>query len=122
MRGGTAGLTGPAHRVPTPGMSPATDLHRDQAVVPEIVREVDGCHAACTELTLDAVAVGERRRKAFGSRCHEGKMAAGGLDRETDSGERIGPAQVREPGEIRVGRAKLGAMFDRQGCQMRVSR
>ena len=34
-------------------------LDRDVAVVPEVVREVDGGHAARAELALDAVAVGE---------------------------------------------------------------
>ena len=32
-------------------------LERDLAVVPEVVREVDGRHAAGAELALDAVAV-----------------------------------------------------------------
>ena len=35
------------------------DLDRHRAVVLEIVREVDGGHAALAELALDAVAVGE---------------------------------------------------------------
>ena len=35
------------------------DLHGDQAVVLEVVREVDGGHAALPELALDAVPVGK---------------------------------------------------------------
>ena len=37
-------------------------LERDRAVVPEVLGQVDGGHAAAAELALDAVAVGEGRR------------------------------------------------------------
>ncbi len=36
-------------------------LDRDIAIVPQIMREIDGSHPASAELALDAVAVGERR-------------------------------------------------------------
>ena len=37
-------------------------LDGDVAVVPEVVREIHGRHAARAELALDAIAVGERLR------------------------------------------------------------
>ena len=40
------------------------DLDGDVAVVLEVVREIDGRHAAGAELALDAVAIGERRSQA----------------------------------------------------------
>ena len=45
------------------GQLGAQHLERDLAVVPQVVREVDGGHAARAELALDAVAVGEGGRK-----------------------------------------------------------
>ena len=39
------------------------DFDGDLAFVLEIVREVDGSHAACTEFALDGVAVGEGGRE-----------------------------------------------------------
>ena len=42
----------------------AEDLDRDGAIVPEVVREIDGGHAARTELPLDAVTVGQGRGEA----------------------------------------------------------
>ncbi len=41
-------------------------LERDLAVVPKIVREVHGRHAAAPEFPLDSVAVGEGGREAGG--------------------------------------------------------
>ncbi len=35
------------------------DLDRDLAVVLDVVGEIDGCHAAFTQMPLDPVAVGE---------------------------------------------------------------
>ncbi len=40
------------------------DLDGDRAVVPAVVREIDGGHAARTELPLDAVTVGQGRGEA----------------------------------------------------------
>ena len=48
----------------------AEDLDGDGAIVLEVVREVDGGHAARTELALDAVAVGQRRSKTRGGVSH----------------------------------------------------
>jgi hypothetical protein len=42
------------------GQLRAQDLERDVPVKLEIVREVDGGHAALTQLTVEAVAIGER--------------------------------------------------------------
>ena len=53
-------------------------LQRDRAVVLEIVGEVHGCHPAAAQLTLDAVAVGERDRQAVLTRVrHAANYAAG---------------------------------------------
>jgi hypothetical protein len=41
------------------------DLDRDLAVVPQVIRQVDGGHAALTELSLDAVAAVEGRVEAM---------------------------------------------------------
>ena len=46
------------------------DLDRDRAIVLEIVREVDGGHAALPELALDAVAVGEGGSESGGGGGH----------------------------------------------------
>ena len=40
----------------------AQDLDGDVAIVLEVVREIDGGHAARAELALDAVAVGQSSR------------------------------------------------------------
>ena len=46
-------------------------LDGNPAVVPQVLREVDRCHAAGTQLPLDAVAVGKRGREALrGDRGH----------------------------------------------------
>ena len=50
----------------------AHELDGDLAVVPEVLREVDGRHAAGAELALDAVAVGQCRGEPRGKRIHEG--------------------------------------------------
>ena len=39
------------------GQLGAQDLHRDLAIVLEVVREIDGRHTARTEFTLDAVTI-----------------------------------------------------------------
>lgn len=48
-------------------------LHRDLAVVPEILREVDGGHAARAELALESVAVRNRSCKILGSAGHHSR-------------------------------------------------
>jgi hypothetical protein len=42
------------------------DLDGDVAVVPDVMREVDGGHAALSELALDAVPVGQCAAKTIG--------------------------------------------------------
>src|SRR5512143_4166789 len=39
------------------------DLDRDVAIVLEVVREINGCHAAGTKFALDAVAIGDGGRQ-----------------------------------------------------------
>ena len=51
----------------------AQHLERDLAVVAQVVREVDGGHAARPELALDAVAVGQRRGQALVRVAHRGR-------------------------------------------------
>ena len=45
-------------------------LHRDLAVVLQILGEIDGGHAAFAEAALDAVAVGEGRGELLGDFSH----------------------------------------------------
>ncbi len=45
-------------------------LERDPAVVPQVLGQVDRCHAALAELPLDAVAIGEGGRQPFGDGTH----------------------------------------------------
>ena len=44
------------------GQLGAQDLHRDSAVVPQVLGQVDGSHTALAQLPLDAVAVGQSGR------------------------------------------------------------
>ena len=55
------------------------DLDGDLAVVPQVLGEVDGGHAALAELALDPVAVGERGGEADPGLLHgdAGNMAVG---------------------------------------------
>src|SRR6185437_5167945 len=46
------------------GQLGAEHLERDEAVVPDVVSEVDGGHAAVTELSLDLIAFSQRGREA----------------------------------------------------------
>ena len=55
---------------------------RDLAIVLEIVREIDGRHAARAELALDAIAVGERAAEPLGigrQRLHQDGRAERGI-------------------------------------------
>ncbi len=52
------------------------DLDRDLALVPEVLREVDGGHAAGADLPLDAVAVSECRGEASRGVRHGQNMCA----------------------------------------------
>jgi len=45
-------------------------LHRDFAVVLEILGQIDGGHAAATRFPLDGVAVGKGGRESFGRVSH----------------------------------------------------
>ena len=44
----------------------AQDLEGDGPIVPEIVSEIDGGHAAASELALDAIAIGQGGREEVG--------------------------------------------------------
>ena len=44
----------------------AQHLDGDVAIMPDVVREVDGCHPARTEFPHDAVSVGKCGREAIG--------------------------------------------------------
>ena len=44
----------------------AQDLERDGPIVPEVVGEIDGGHAAASELALDAIAIGQGGREEVG--------------------------------------------------------
>ena len=57
-------------------------LERDRAIVFEVAREVDGRHAALTEVPLDAVAVGERGGELGCEVLHGGQAYARGAFRE----------------------------------------
>src|SRR5918994_707778 len=50
------------------------DLECNPAAVPNVLRQVDRSHAAGPELALDAVAIDERCRDAFGHCSHAPKM------------------------------------------------
>jgi hypothetical protein len=50
------------------------NLHRDRAVVFEIVGKVDRSHATFAQMALDPVAVGEGGREPGGVLGHEAKM------------------------------------------------
>jgi hypothetical protein len=43
----------------------AQDLNRDLAVVLQVMGQVDGGHATAAELTLDAVAIGQRTAQSL---------------------------------------------------------
>ena len=61
----------------------AQDLERDGPIVPEVAGEIDGGHAAASELALDAVAIGQ------GGRQEVGRLGQRG-DRRMPSGVRVG--------------------------------
>ena len=44
----------------------AQDLERDGPIVPEVAGEIDGGHAAASELALDAIAIGQGGREEVG--------------------------------------------------------
>ena len=46
------------------------DFERDLPIVPEVARQVDGRHAARTQLAFDTVAAGERGGELFLHRGH----------------------------------------------------
>jgi hypothetical protein len=53
------------------------DLDGDLAAVPDVLGEVDGRHAALTQLAPDAVAIGERRREPGGGCRHARSPSTG---------------------------------------------
>ena len=57
------------------------DLERDQAVVLEVAREVDGGHPAAAELALEGVTVAKRVCERYCCLGH-GRRASGGLPTE----------------------------------------
>ena len=61
----------------------AQDLERDGPIVPEVAGEIDGGHAAASELALDAVAIGQGGREEVGRLGQRG-------DRRMPSGVRVG--------------------------------
>ena len=67
----------------------AEDLDGDGAIVLEVVREVDGGHAARAELALDAVAVGEGVREGR----RDGRHLAG--PREAKLGSTAGDKMIK---------------------------
>lgn len=79
------------------------------AVVLEIVREIDGGHAALPELALDAVAVGERRTQTIERVRHRGSYGMGRAVRYRPAGgsARRGPDGQRDAGHARTGVSKL---------------
>jgi hypothetical protein len=64
---GKGGQFGPQH------------LQRDLAVVPRILGEIDGGHAAFAETALDAVAIGEGRGEPIGAFSHGVRPSTRGL-------------------------------------------
>ena len=44
----------------------AQDLEGDRPIVPEVAGEIDGGHAAASELALEAIAVGQGGREELG--------------------------------------------------------
>ena len=48
----------------TAASSGRSTLMRDAAIVPDVVREIDGRHAAGAELALDAIAIRQLGRQA----------------------------------------------------------
>jgi hypothetical protein len=46
------------------------DFHRDLAIVPEVVREINRGHAARTQHAVDPVVTGESLRQGLGGRAH----------------------------------------------------
>ena len=67
---------------------------------------------------LDAIAIRERRSQLFACRGHTRKLAVGCLCRERYSGQRIHPAEVGKAGKVRVRRAELCPVLDRQGREI----
>ena len=57
-------------------------LEGDAAVMTLVVSEVDGGHAAHTELALDAIAARQGRREMLSPGCHRQKMGSPSRDRE----------------------------------------
>ena len=51
------------------------DFHRDLAIVPEVVRKIDGRHAARTQHLVDPVLTGKSFREGLRGRAH---VLAGG--------------------------------------------
>ena len=85
--GGDLDLAGEPLGAERGGELGAEDLHRDLAVVLQVLGEVDGGHAALAELALDAVAVGEGGLEA-GHRVGHVGLGIGMVERWRNSGGR----------------------------------
>ena len=72
----------------------AQDLHRDLTIMPYIVRQVDGGHAAGTEFTLDPIAVSQRRLEAFEATGHGAPLVGRGLIWNTDTQSATGRSRI----------------------------